>query len=70
MNIKNKYPLPQIDDLFDQVHGGKVFYKIYLRSCYHQIRIKVEDIDKTYLCTQYGHYEFVVVRFSRTNAPT
>ena len=68
ISIKNKYSLPQIDDLFDQVHEAKIFSKIELRSVYHQIRNKYEDIHKTTFHTQYGQYEFVVIAFVLTNA--
>ena len=67
--IKNKYPLPRIDDLMDQLHGSSVFSKIDLQSGYHQILVKADDVQKTAFRSQYRHYEYVVMPFGVTNAP-
>ncbi|GKC26750.1 putative reverse transcriptase domain-containing protein [Tanacetum coccineum] len=70
LTVKNRYPLPRIDDLFDQLQGSSVYSKIDLRSGYHQLRVLGEEIAKTDIRTRYGHYEFQVMPFSLTNAPT
>jgi hypothetical protein len=69
VTIKNKYSLPRIDDLFDQMRGARVFSKIDLRLGYHQMKIRPSDIPKTTFSTRYGLYEFTVMSFGLTNAP-
>jgi hypothetical protein len=70
VTIKNKYHLPRIEDMFDQLRGVSVFSKIDLRSCYHQLKIRPSDVLKTTFTTKYGLYEFIVMSFGLTNAPT
>ena len=70
VTIKNNYPIPRINDLFDQLQGASHFSMIDLKSGYHYLRVKYSDIPKTTFKTRYGHYEFVVMSFRLTNSPT
>jgi hypothetical protein len=70
VTIKNKYLLPRIDDLFDQLKGASAFLKIDLLSGYNQLKVREEDVPKTTIHTRYDHYEFLVMLFGLTNAPS
>jgi len=70
VTVKNKYPLPRINDLFDQLAGAALFFNIDLKSRYHQLKIKKEDVPKTTFRTRYGHYKFLILLFRLINTPT
>ena len=70
VTINNRYPLPRINDLFDQLRGARVYSKIGLRTGYHQVRVRETDIPKTAFRMRYGHFEFTVMPFGLMNAPT
>jgi len=69
VTVKNKYPLSRIDDLFNQLGGATIFSKLDLRSGYHEVRVKAEDVSKTAFQTWYGHFKFLIMPFEITNAP-
>ena len=69
VTVRNKYSLPRIDDLFDQLQGARVFSKINLRSGYYQLKIREGDVQKSAFHTRYAHFEFLVMPFGLTNAP-
>ena len=70
MTMKNKYPLPRVDDLFGDLRGASVFSKIDLQSGYHQVHVRDDDVLYTTFRTRYGYYEFIVIPFGFTNVPT